>query len=139
MRKRMILFSVILGLVLAGCAKSVETDYADPDLGITLTAKNVTPCGMTVVCTQSGGEATGELNTGSWYRLESMDGKEPDYIVDGEIGWDSMAYFVPMEDTVEWTIDWAWLYGELPSGEYRICKEFMDFRETGDFDKTLVY
>lgn len=138
MKRQMILLPFLLAFVLAGCTKSVETDYAAPDLGIMLTAKDVTASGMTVVCTQSGGEVTGELNTGSWYRLESMDGKELDYIIDGEVGWDSIAYFVPMEDTVEWTVDWTWLYGELPSGDYRFCKEFMDFRGAGDFDRTLA-
>ena len=128
-------------IFLAGCMKGVETDYAAPeyDLGVALTAEDVTATGMTLVCTQTGGEVTGELNTGDWYRVESMDGKEPDYIIDGEVGWDSIAYFVPMESTVEWTVDWTWLYGELPSGDYRFCKEFMDFRGAGDFDRTLAY
>lgn len=32
---------------------------------MSLTAKNITSTGLTIVCTQSGGELTGELQTGS--------------------------------------------------------------------------
>ena len=39
--------------------------------GITLTAENVIPTSAKIKCTQSGGEPTGELQTGSWYILET--------------------------------------------------------------------
>lgn len=29
--------------------------------------------------------------------------------------------------------------GELSAGRYRIGKEFMDFRKTGDYDKEICY
>jgi len=57
------------------------------DWGITLTAENVTPSGLTLVSEQSGGENIAQLET----------------------------------------------------GEYRIGKEFMSFRGTGDFDKQVIY
>ena len=38
--------------------------------GVTLTADNITPTSVTIKCTQSGSEPTGELQTGSWYILE---------------------------------------------------------------------
>ena len=34
-------------------------------------------------------------------------------------------------------VNWEWLYGKLAPGKYRINKEVMDFRETGDFDKKI--
>lgn len=37
-----------------------------------LTAKNITPSGLTIVCTQQDGEPTGELQTGSYYGLEML-------------------------------------------------------------------
>ncbi len=43
--------------------------YTSP-LGVTLTAEDVTPNGLTLVCTQSGGAPTGELQTGSRFWLE---------------------------------------------------------------------
>jgi hypothetical protein len=36
-------------------------------------------------------------------------------------------------------VDWGWLYGALPSGQYRIGKEIMNFRGAGDFDKSMAY
>jgi len=35
----------------------------------------------------------------------------------------------------EWKVDWSWLYGSLDTGEYRIVKDILDFRKTGDYDK----
>jgi len=115
------------------------------ELGLTFHAKDVTPEGMTIVCTQSGGSPTGELNTGSYYVLE----QEVlgvwcivEYAEDArgmEICWTAEAWIIPMNDTVEWEVDWGWLYGSLEPGHYRIGKEIMDFRETGDFDKEMYY
>ncbi|MBR6789557.1 MAG: hypothetical protein IKM31_01670 [Oscillospiraceae bacterium] len=129
-------------LLAGGCMKRVETDYAAPDLGITLTVKDVTAAGLTVVCDQAGGEVTGELLTGSWYRVESLESgawTPLEYVPEGDVAWDSVAYPVMTDGRTEWPVDWEWLYGGLMPGEYRICKEFMDLREPGDFDRTLAF
>ena len=111
--------------------------------GITLTAENITSTGATIKCTQSGGEPTGELHTGSWYILENWTQEngwmEMPYIIDGEIGWEDVAWVVPMNDTCKWEINWEWLYGKLPDGKYRIGKEITDFRATGDYDNTVYF
>ena len=121
------------------------TDVAvgDETWGVTLTAENVTPTSLTIKCTQSGGEPTGELHTGSWYILENWTQEngwmEMPYIIDGEIGWEDVAWVVPMNDTCKWEINWEWLYGKLPDGKYRIGKEITDFRATGDYDNTVYF
>ena len=111
--------------------------------GITLTAETVTPTSATIKCTQSGGEPAGELHTGSWYILETWTQengwKVMPYIIDGEIGWEDIAWIIPMDGTCEWEINWEWLYGTIPAGKYRIGKELMDFRGTGDFDKAIYF
>ena len=111
--------------------------------GITLTAENVTQTSATIKCTQSDGEPTGELQTGSWYILENWTQengwKEMPYVIDGEIGWTSEAWMIPMNGTCEWEINWEWLYGTIPEGKYRIGKELMDFRGPGDFDKAIYF
>ncbi len=116
---------------------------AENNLGITLTAENITPTNATLKCTQSGGEPTGELQTGSWYILESWTlengWNEMPYAIEGEIGWTAEAWMIPFEDTCEWEIDWEWLYGVLPAGKYRIGKEIMDFRGSGDYDRQVIY
>lgn len=112
--------------------------------GITLTVKNVTPTGLTLICTQSGGEPTGELETGSYYTVQRlMNGEwlkaEYTEIDEEQVGWTGEGWLIPKEDTVEWEVDWSWLYDELPAGQYRIGKEIVDFRETGDFDTAILY
>lgn len=38
------------------------------------------------------------------------------------------------EETREFEINWEWIFGELQSGTYRLIKNFMDFRETANYD-----
>lgn len=111
-------------------------DEGFPNWGLTLSVKDVTASGLTLICAQSGGELTGELETGSDYSLKVLeDGTWTDVpTVIEEYGWTAEAYMVPMEDSVEFQINWEWLYGKLPKGTYRITKGFMDFRGTGDYD-----
>ena len=115
----------------------------DETWGITLTAENITPTSVTLKCTQSSSIPTGELQTGSWYILETWTKEkgwiQMPYVVDGEISWTAEAWMIPINDTFEWEVDWEWLYGTLPIGEYRIGKSIMDFRETGDYDTVTYY
>jgi len=106
------------------------------DWGLTLSARDVAPTGMTLVCSQSGGAPTGELQCGSDYSLlvySNGNWNAVPYLLD-EVAWDAIAYLVPMGGSVEFELDWEWLYGELPEGTYRLVKSFMDFREAGDYD-----
>ena len=116
---------------------------AEETWGITLTAETVTPTSATIICTQSGGEPTGELHTGSWYILENWTQengwREMPYVIDGEIGWTSEAWMIPMNDTCEWEVNWEWLYGTIPDGKYRIGKEITDFRASGDYDNVIYF
>lgn len=112
--------------------------------GITLTAENITSTTLTLVCTQSGGEPTGELQTGSWYILEKWTQeagwKEVQHIKeDNDLQWTMEAYSIPMEDTVKWEMNWTYIYEKLSAGRYRVGKEIMDFRKTGDYDTAIYY
>lgn len=116
-----------------------------PDWGLTLTAADVTSSGLTVVYTQSGGAPTGELNTGSYYTLDKrIDGEwvAMEYREERQqeiIAWTTEAWILPLEDSVSFEQNWEWLYGELPAGQYRIGKDVMDFRETGDYNTAMFY
>lgn len=109
--------------------------------GIELRVENVTPTGATIKCTQSGGEPTGELQTGSWYILETWTQEqgwiEAPYFA--EVGWTQEAWMIPMNDTCEWEVNWEWLYGTLSEGKYRIGKDITDFRGIGDYDNAIYY
>lgn len=112
----------------------------DNEWGVMLTAENVTSEGMTLICRQSGGSPTGELMTGVWYEIEMLiEGqwkKAPSY---AEVCWEDLAWNIPMEGNTQWEVNWTWIYDKLPAGEYRIAKEIMDFRKTGDYDTCISY
>ena len=100
------------------------------DWGITLTATDVTPAGLTLVCTQRGGMTEGELGTGNEYSIsKNEDGTWVDvaYLPDITVAWKDIFYNIPMNDEVRWEIKYQFVYGELPKGEYRISKDIVFF------------
>jgi hypothetical protein len=139
MKNLLILLILLTVLAVAGC---VEEEIDDP-WGIQLKATEITPTGMTLVCKQSGGEPTGELQTGSYLILEESINEQwfPVEMTPSEYerAWTCEAWIIPMNDTVEWKTDWEWVYGDLPDGNYRIGKEIMDSRRAGDYDKKMYY
>ncbi len=110
-------------------------DEGFPNWGLTLSVKDVTESGLTLVCTQSGGELTGELQTGSDYKLIVLKEAWEDVpTIIEDYGWTAEAYMVAKDDVTEFEYNWEWLYGKLPAGTYRLVKGFTDFRESGDYD-----
>lgn len=111
--------------------------------GVTFTAKDVTPSGLTIVCNQTGGEGVAELSTGSFYKIQKLEEAgwtDVEYLPqEYDIAWDSLAYNIQKEAETTWEVNWEWLYGQLPVGKYRIGKEVMNFRDTGDYDTEMVY
>lgn len=121
-----------------GISRTPATSAYQDAWGMKLTAKDITPSGLTIVCTQQDGEPTGELQTGSYYGLEVLREGEWTAVdllpLEGELAWTSEAWMIPQNTETEWAVDWTRLYGELPDGTYRISKSIMDFRGTGDYD-----
>ena len=110
-------------------------DEGFPNWGLTLSVKNVTESGLTLVCTQSGGELTGELQTGSDYKLIVLKEAWEDVpTIIEDYGWNMIAYMVAKNDVTEFEYDWEWLYGILSPGTYRMIKGFTQFREVRDYD-----
>lgn len=65
--------------------------------------------------------------SGRWYQVPVA--------IDGDYGFNDIGYVLDSGDNREWKVDWNWLYGSLDIGEYRIVKDILDFRDTGDYDK----
>lgn len=130
---KMYVYNLYVKYQSGSCHYGFRIDSPD-DWGITLSVKNVTANGATVVFKQSGGNPSGELNTGSYYRLEHKN-EEMAFIFEGETAWTSEAYMIPKDGEVEMEVNWQWIYGTLEPGTYRIVKEVMDFRAPGDFDE----
>lgn len=115
---------------------------SDVDWGLTLTAQAVKRSGCAIRYTQSGGNSTGELQTGAYFQLEVYDGEwkpAANLHPDEEIAWNSLAYLITMDGETEMVEDWSFLHGPLTPGCYRIGKEIMDFRGPGDYDTAMYY
>lgn len=62
---------------------------------------------------------------GEWYKIEKEEnGKwyDVETVID-EYGFNSIGYLVNENNEVKFDMNWEWLYGELPQGNYRILKE----------------
>ncbi len=108
--------------------------------GITLSGDNITRTGMTLTVEQFGGNPAGELQIGEWFKIEKRDNdkwKEAEINPLIDYAWHTIAYGIRDNDITELSVDWEWLYGKLSPGFYRISKEIMDFRGTGNYDKEI--
>lgn len=65
--------------------------------------------------------------------IEVQEGQRENY------AFTDVAYLIEPEAKREQEVDWEWLHGPLPPGEYRIKKTVHDFRGTGDFDEYTLY
>ncbi len=102
------------------------------DWGITLSVRNVTPHGLTIRCTQSGGSFQSKLRpgldgihllSGSHYWLEkNVDGAWVSLPVLQDTAWTTEGWPVPLRETIEWDTRWDGIYGSLEPGQYRIGK-----------------
>ncbi len=121
----------------AGIGKTLHNAILHDKWGITLYADDVTPKGLTLKIEQFGGSPSGTLEYGAVYFLETTvnDEWEPVETITGEpLVWNMLAYGVKMNDVSEININFEHGYGELKPGFYRLKKEFMDFKATGDYD-----
>ena len=111
-----------------------------PNWGITLRAENATPNGATIIMSQEGGYLPNRLIYGADYNIQKY---EDNQWVNGEpiteLVWFTVAYSVPLNDSVTWNIDWNNTFGTLEPGLYRFCKGITDHRAPGDNDYATFY
>lgn len=125
-------------------AKIASRESATPaDWGVSLSATNVTPTGLTVVFTQSGGSDAAELTTGSYYVIQKRSGQSWEdvetLIPKSELAWTAEAIIIFKNESRPLETNWEWLYGALPAGEYRIGKEVNKSYGTGDYQIRMIY
>ncbi|MGN0637048.1 MAG: immunoglobulin-like domain-containing protein [Huintestinicola sp.] len=102
-----------------------DTEYErECDFGLSLSAENVTPTGLTLVYTHSGEPPAAELGAGPSYYIEhrTENGWELCETVIDDYGWCLVADLISPDKETRNDINWEWLYGELPEGNYRISK-----------------
>jgi hypothetical protein len=145
-----LLFFMTISLTLLPGCKSADSDQpvestdwkpaiydtVDNFNGVTMTAKEgtVTRTGMTVMLQNNSDK---QCIYGEAYLLEKKiggDWYQVPYTTAGNHAVEDIGYGLGPSDMEEWDANWEQFYGELDTGEYRIVKEVLDFREAGDFD-----
>ena len=119
--KKLTVFILIMLALLCGCAQ--ESAYQPTGAeNVTMALSDVTPTGAVVTIQDCNPEP---FVYGEWYVIEQeKDGlwyevrtKITDYGFN-EIGW-----LTNENGALTMDVDWAWLYGKLPAGHYRILKQ----------------
>ena len=98
-------------------------EFTIENLGITLHAEDVTPDGLTLVCTQDG-TPWGEILTGAPWSLEQWTGDGWVSVMPEDTVWTTIAYSVPQNQVTRWSISWRLIRSALEPGRYRVGKAF---------------
>ncbi len=96
--------------------------------------ETVSPTGLTVVlennsdsqCIYSEDFLLEKKIKGNWYQVP---------VIIESYGFNDIGYNLAPGESGEWNVEWDWLYGSLDTGEYRIVKNIIYFRSTGDYDQ----
>lgn len=125
-------------------AQSVSSYYVDDDTGIALDREDwgltfevisASPAGITLNCTQSGGQQIGELVT-SYFVLYKEGGSDPVKIVDGVeyVNLIDSEFSIKKDAVSQIKLDWTDTYGLQTSGDYTLRIAIQD-----DFDQEDVH
>jgi len=126
-----------------GGAYIQNNDSELEQIGLFLTLKKISPTGTTLIFHLFDANApTGQLIYGDDFAIEvQKDGvwEEAPITLEGEYGFHDIGYTITAEGSSEQELNWAWLYGALSPGTYRIKKSILDSRAPGDYDKYTIY
>ena len=136
---------VFLGaILLAGCGQQgIEANWEPTDHdavnnleGVTMAVQEetVSPTGLTLTLVNNSDR---QCIYGEHYVLEKKINKgwyQVPVIVEGDYGFVDIGYDLAPDEERQLDVDWEWLYGSLDAGDYRIVKDILDFRATGDYD-----
>lgn len=102
---------------------------------ISLEVSNVTPKGATIKLIQDGGYLPNRLFYGDDYNIEKYENSQWTAVEPlNDLVWATIAYTVPLDDSITWNINWSNTFGELDLGLYRFCKSVSDHRAPGVTD-----
>lgn len=141
-RKRFFLIGLtLILLVLVGCSEEALEpsvyDQVNQLDGFKMEVKegSLSPEGLTLILTNLTIE---EAIFGEYFVLEEkVDGAwyQVPVTIKGDYGFQDIGYVLEPGKSQDFHLDWAWLYGSLKPGDYRVIKDVLDFREAGDFDQ----
>ena len=104
-----------------------------PDFQLYIDARSITPYGLRLQMINNSNELY--FGHGSEFRLEKYTEngwEQPPFIIDNW-GWIGMLFITQPNSIREDDIEWAWLHGEMPPGEYRIVRNFMQMQDPSSF------
>lgn len=125
-----------------GIETADQEDPNAPDWGITVSVFNVTSKGLTFRIDQSGEVVFPEgLSYGQDFSLEVWNGTAWEAVepIIENWGFTTEAILLSKGQKTDVRIDWAWLYGALPAGEYRIGKTIRQEKVGGGGDYYTYY
>lgn len=116
----------------------------EENFGVWMKVKNLTPSGGTLEFRHKEirNHPNGTLSFGDDFVIEKADGdewKELPVVVDGDYGFNDIAYNLEKWAYTEAEINWEWLYGKLSKGKYRLSKTVTDTKDSGEYDEYTVY
>lgn len=120
--KKYIVLLLISIFVVTGCSKSSD------DITMTIKEGTLTSTGATIIIKDTSGD---ENTFGDWYRIDKKENNiwiEQPPVIENYV-FNLMGYLVDENNEVVLNTDWEWLYGRLPTGEYRIVKTMTDGSE----------
>jgi len=92
-------------------------------LGITLAVSDVTPNGLTLLCSVEN-SSWDSITTGAPWNLERYEDGQWVGIMPESTAWTSIAYRLDRGNATRWNINWSQIIGSLEPGQYRISKSF---------------
>ena len=123
---------------ITGSKPADDKILSESPIELTMLVEDVTPVGAKLMFTHTDSSSLKNFQTGSWYQLEKEvngEWQELDYVLtNSEIAWTDEAWIINKDSETEFEENWEWLYGKLETGKYRITKEVMDLKMTGDYD-----
>lgn len=147
MKKTLLLFVVVyISIAILGCNSqntitmmSYEIDEYEvnnySDASMSILDDSISSMGLTLELNYYG---ENQGTTGAWYSIfiyEESNWNELSYTINDNVIWPMIAYIVEKGQASQMSIDWEWLYGDLPTGRYLIVKQFMNRRGPGDYDE----
>lgn len=115
-------------------------------IDLSLQGSDVTNTGLTITYNLHKDRTYGEVFYGTEYVIEKKNDNiwvEIPVVVEGEYGFESIAYVLSASKKSEENIDWEWLYGKLSPGEYRIrkniCEKIIENNKINEYEAYVYF
>lgn len=131
---------------LEGAATLQNNDSWVDKLNLNLTGSNVSNKGLVISYDLQIEKNYGEVFYGSEYIIEKKNDntwEEIPVVVEGNYGFETIAYVLEAGKKSEENIDWEWLYGKLSPGEYRIkktiCEKNIESNKINEYEAYIYF